>query len=225
MAYVLGFIYADGNVHRSARGNYLVITSTDEHIILNIKLWMKSEHIVSKTIFTDNRKPRFAIRIGNKELYTDLLKLGVYPNKSLTVRMPEVPSFVLRDFVRGCFDGDGCISLYRSKGITQDVILRQLRVIFTSGSELFLKDLLEILKRNLCLTLAREYVCRRSFQLRFNTPDSITLFKFMYTDTPNELFFQRKFETFKTYFSLRPQRIDKEVELILRYVSEGHVVK
>jgi hypothetical protein len=40
MAYCLGFIYADGSLHRSARGHYLTITSTDEAIILNFKQWL-----------------------------------------------------------------------------------------------------------------------------------------------------------------------------------------
>lgn len=39
----------------------------------------------------------------------------------------------------------------------------------------------------------------------------------MYEDTPEELFFSRKFDIFRTYFSLRPSRIDKEVESILNY--------
>jgi hypothetical protein len=225
MAYVLGFIYADGCVYISERGSYLSVTSIDEHIIVNIKRWMGSDHAIVKTIFADNRQPRFTLRIGNKEIYTDLLKLDVYPNKSLTVRMPDIPPFVFKDFLRGCFDGDGCVNLYRSRGIVKEVILRQLKVIFTSGSRLFLEDLLNILKKRLSLRLSKIYLNGNAFQLRFSTHDSVTLFKFMYEDTSNELFFSRKFMTFQTYFTLRPQRIDKEVELILRYVGHGHVVK
>lgn len=225
MAYVLGFIYADGCIYPSVRGSYLSVTSIDEPIIVNIKRWMESDHTITKTVFDDNRKPRFALKIGNKEIYADLLKLGVYPNKSLTVRMPDIPPVVLRDFLRGYFDGDGCVNLYRSKGITKEIILRQLKIIFTSGSRLFLEDLLRILKGRFLLRLAKVYSNGNAFQLRFSTHDSITLFKFMYEDTPNEMFFLRKFKTFQAYFSLRPQRIDKEVEIILRYVSGGHVVK
>jgi intein/homing endonuclease len=225
MAYVLGFIYADGCIYPSVRGSYLSVTSIDEHIIVNIKRWMESDHTITKTIFADNRKPRFGLKIGNKEIYADLLKLGVYPNKSLTVRMPDIPQFVLRHFVRGYFDGDGCIDLYRSKGLTQEIILRKLTTIFTSGSRLFLKDLLEVLKKNLEIKQTKVYGSRRAFQLRFNTSESVQFFKFMYAEVPTEFFFLRKFKIFATYFSLRPQRIDKEVEIILRYIGNGHVVK
>lgn len=225
MAYVLGFIYADGCIYPSARGSYLCVTSIDESIILGIKRWMESDHTITKTIFDDNRKPRFALKIGNKAIYDNLLKLGVYPSKSLIIRMPDVPPFVLRHFLRGCFDGDGCINLYRSRGLKQEIILRKLTTIFTSGSRLFLEDLLYILKENLPLQQTRVYAGRRAFQLRFNTSESVQLFKFMYASVPTEFFFLRKFETFASYFALRPQRIDKEVEIILRYVGSGHVVK
>jgi hypothetical protein len=225
MAYVLGFIYADGCVYPSVRGSYFSVTSIDEHIVVNIKRWMKSDHIITKKVFDDNRRVRFTLKIGNKEIYTDLLKLGVYPNKSLTVRMPDIPTLVLRDFLRGYFDGDGCVNLYRSRGIKKEIILRQLKIIFTSGSGLFLEDLLRVLKERFSLRLAKVYPNGHAFQLRFSTHDSIILFKFMYEDVSGGMFFPRKFDTFQTYFALRPQRIDKEVEIILRYVSSGHVVK
>lgn len=225
MAYVLGFIYADGCIYTSVRGSYISVTSADECIIVNIKRWMESAHIITKTTFPDNRKPKFALRIGNKVIYNDLLKLGISPSKSLTVRMPDVPAFVLKDFIRGYFDGDGCVNIYRSRGLTQEIILRQLKIIFTSGSQLFLEDLLRVLNERFSLRLVRIYPNSRAFQLRFSTRDSVTLFKFMYENTPEELFFSRKFETFAAYFSLRPQRVDKEVEIILRYVGIGHVAK
>jgi hypothetical protein len=40
MAYVLGFIYADGCIYISERGSYLSVTSIDKDIIINIKRWM-----------------------------------------------------------------------------------------------------------------------------------------------------------------------------------------
>lgn len=226
MAYLLGFIYADGSIYTSVRGNYLAITSTDKHIIYKIKKWLSSGHTISKTPSTwPNGKLRFGIKIGNKDLYDSLIKLGLYPNKSKTIGMPVIPDKFLRDFVRGYFDGDGCVHLYRSGGIKQKTILRKLSVIFTSGSKKFLKNLLRNLRKNMPLKQTKIYRSHRSFQLRLATTDSVEIFKFMYGNRNRDLFFARKFKVFRKYFELRPQRVDNIIRNILQCSNGGHVAK
>lgn len=220
MAYVLGFIYADGSIHISARGRYTTITSTDKEIIYKIKRWLRSDHTVNilESVWPKG-KLRFFIRIGNKNLYKSLEEKGLFPNKSLSVKIPRIPTNYFKDFVRGYFDGDGCVYLERSKGKKQDLILKKLTVIFTSGSEMFLKELLKKLKKILDLKQNKIYNSRRSFQLRFNTTDSICLFNFLYKSRRKELFFIRKFKIFVKYFKLRPQRINKDIKFILKNMA------
>lgn len=226
MAYILGYWYADGSMYISARGKYIVVTSTDKSTILKIKNWLSSKHTVRVDKSTwPNGKLRFTLRIGNAKLYDSLIHLGLHPNKSLTVRMPKVPNKFLKDFIRGYFDGDGCANLYRTKGISQKVILRKLSVIFTSGSKRFLEDLLLELSGVLKLRQTNIYNSQRSFQLRFATEDSVALFSFMYNNTYPDLLLQRKYRIFTNYFQLRSQRIDKKVNSILQCLGNGHVVK
>ena len=225
-AYVLGFFYADGSMHISERGRYVTITSTDKPIIFKIKKWMESKHFITVARSTwENGKDRYVLRMGNKELYNSLLKIGLYPNKSLTIDMPIIPNKFMKDFVRGYFDGDGCVYLYRSKGIKKKIILRKLSVIFTSGSKKFLESLLAILKSKISLQQRKVYLGHRSFQLRLSTSDSVRMFKFMYSNTDKELFFNRKFNIFREYFYRRPQRIDNVIKNILQFASQGHVAK
>jgi len=216
MAYVLGFIYADGCMYVSARGNYVLVTSTDEEIIFKIKKWLKSNHKIriSKSSWP-NGKTRFVLRMGNKELYGSLKELGLRPNKSLTIGLPRIPVEFLCDFVRGYFDGDGCVHLDKMRGSKSQLIVKKLSIIFTSGSKNFLEDLLKILRVNLVLKQTKIYNSHRSYQLRFTTGDTMTLFKFLYQNSPKELFFARKFKIFYEYFKLRPQRIDKAINKIL----------
>ena len=48
------------------------------------------------------------MRFRNKEIYTSLNSLGITERKSITLKV----NFKLNwDFIRGVFDGDGCISL------------------------------------------------------------------------------------------------------------------
>lgn len=204
MAYVLGYWYADGSIYPSVRGSYINVTSVDRSTIYKIKKHLKSHHTIRREQFIlSNRKTRFVLKIGNKSLYNSLIKLGIYPNKSLTVRLPQIPDKFFPDFLRGYFDGDGCVYLYRTKGITQKLIIRKLSVIFTSGSEAFLDDLLIELRRYLDLKQSKIYKSHRSFQLQFATADSVKIFYFMYNRVLRDLYLKRKLLIFLRYFKLK----------------------
>ncbi len=216
MAYLLGFIYADGNLmyDKWSRGKYLSVTSTDKEIIFLMRKLMDSEHRVHVSAPRDNRKFQFRLRIGNANLYDSLMRRGLYPNKSLTISFPQIPKKALRHFVRGYFDGDGCVNIYRSKGVKQAIILRKLSVIFTSGNKDFLVGLLNAIKAEIDIKQDKIYNSHRSFQLRLATEDSVNIFKFMYANSDSG-FLARKLNIFKEYFNLRPQRIDNDIRNIL----------
>lgn len=213
MAYILGYLYADGSLENAPylRGKYVRVTSTDKSTIVKIRSLLKSEHsIVEMKQNWPNGKLRYLLRIGSHKLYDALIRLGLYPNKSLTVQFPKVPRKYLRDFVRGYFDGDGCVMCEMAQGITRERIVKRLRIIFTSGSTAFLEGLLLSLK-NTVRVHGDIYKNSRAFQLKYSTSESITLFKFMYANTLRNDYLVRKFEIFKNYFRLRPERIDKEM--------------
>ena len=64
----------------------------------------------------------------------DLEKFGLYPNKSLTLKFPNIPNKFLSHFIRGVFDGDGSkIVKYKNK------------ITITSGSRSFIYSLSEML--------------------------------------------------------------------------------
>ena len=148
-------------------------------------------------------------------MYDDLLGLGMYPCKSLTVKFPQIPLKALPHFVRGYFDGDGCVHLERGKGLTQKIILKRLSVIFTSGSEDFLTGLREKLEKDLRISQGKVYNGNRAYRLRYNTKDTMRLFPFMYGGS-HGLYLERKFDIFRAYFKLRPSRVDKNIETVLK---------
>ena len=78
MAYVLGFFAADGNLIQTKREtHYFAIQITDEDLIYQIKNAMDAEHIISKRVRTGNNKELYRLQIGSKELYEDLVALGL----------------------------------------------------------------------------------------------------------------------------------------------------
>lgn len=229
MAYVLGFIYADGSLENSPylRGKYLRVTSTDKDIILNIKKWLHSEHkIVLKKPSYPKGKLVFFLRIGSHRIYNSLSNHGLYPNKSLTIKFPRhIPKEFLWDFIRGYFDGDGCICLLTKKGIKKPIVTKKLTLSFTSGSKIFLEDLSAMISKITAIKAKKVYDSHKSFQLCYSTADSLELFKFLYRDVSEGYYFQRKFDIFCNYFSLQPNRVDKSTKEILECLSRGHVVK
>ena len=103
-AYVLGFLYADGNVCKNIM--QICLHKKDEEILQLIKNVLKSNH----KIVNDRGYVRF--RIGNKELVRDLLDKGVCERKTFKLKFPNekiLPKNLQRHFIRGYFDGDGCI--------------------------------------------------------------------------------------------------------------------
>lgn len=235
MAYVLGFIYADGNITNSvpSRTQYTHFYSTDKHILESIKSVLSSNHII-QTIPVEKHahtsgfratKPGFKLRIGSREMYQDLLNLGVVPNKSKVATFPFIPKEYLGNFVRGNFDGDGCVFLQKAKGIVKPIIIKKLSIIFTSGSHKFLEGLAVTIKNHLLINHEKIYKGTRSFQLRYSTNDSIRIFKLMYNNCPSNLYLNRKFNIFNDYFRMAPQKIDSLINIILNKLSHGHVAK
>lgn len=227
MAYVLGYIYADGSLDDSPymRGKYVKVASVDKDSLERLKKWLESEHRITeaKPTFIGG-KICYVLRIGSHKIYDDLFKLGLYPNKSLTVRFPKIPRKYLSHFIRGYFDGDGCIYFEKNIGKQGQSIIKRIRIIFTSGSKIFLEEMNESIKK-IGIDNGKIYQSKRSYQSVYNNKNSIQLFKLIYQNTSVNSFFMRKFKIFKEYFELRPQVVDITIRRILAYHHQGHVVK
>lgn len=104
-AYLLGFLYADGNVCKNIM--QICLHSKDIEILEHFKKSLKSNH----KIVNDREYKRF--RIGNEELVSDLNKLGVMERKTFDIKFPNsniLPKYLVHHFIRGYFDGDGSIN-------------------------------------------------------------------------------------------------------------------
>ena len=121
-AYWLGFLYADGCILESVKNGRVKA--------MNIELSLKYDDIkhlkkflycicsnapIKKKKVKLNDKVYYACRVNIccTEMCRDLIKLGCTPRKSLTLKFPneeQVPKHLLKHFIRGYFDGDGCIS-------------------------------------------------------------------------------------------------------------------
>lgn len=207
MAYVLGFIFADGaieDVQLSSRTCYLSITSKDLSILKRIRCSMNSRHRFYKKkvefITYSNGKTyksneRYVLRVGSKSIYNDLLKLGVTPRKSLTITFPNCPLNLINFFIRGYFDGDGCLHLQKNK---------YPRVIFTSGSLNFLVGLSQTMLKILNveaypLSIRMTPGKNPCYQLYYSNINSKKILEFLYRNLDQAPYLERKFQIYQNY--------------------------
>ena len=225
MTYVLGFLYADGDIIDavSSRTQYIKFSSKDKEILEKIRVVLGSEHPIhlrppqisqDKYGHIYRSSKSFYLRIGSREVFFDLIKLGLIPNKSKVIKFPSIPFRFLGHFLRGYFDGDGTIYLEQRKGVKQKLIFKRANTIFCSGSETFVKSLSNVLSKVLNVRKAKVYRGNREFRIMYFTKESVKMFKFMYKNSTG-LFLKRKFNNFKRLFNIRPKWLDKEVIKLL----------
>lgn len=123
-AYFLGLMYADGYVSHSKRllGNNKIyicykmsisLQEQDKSILELFKRELKRPNELIKIINKDisiNRAIQYCFTVSGQKIHDDLVKHGCVENKSLILQFPKtVPEKLMSHFIRGYFDGDGCI--------------------------------------------------------------------------------------------------------------------
>lgn len=111
-AYWLGVLWADGNVRRQR------VPRGVSHIIkLEIQKrdedWLHTlidDLDATYPIFETRCGKAVCLRISSTRMFNDLGALGVVPNKTYLNIIPSIPPNMVSHFVRGVFDGDGCIT-------------------------------------------------------------------------------------------------------------------
>ena len=124
-AYWLGFIMADGGVCKTCNEVsgpnrlYINISAKDkEHLqkfCEDIKL--DKQNIKEYTpIGTYSNNPMVKVCVNSIKLCNDLKTYGIIPNKTGKELIPSIiPNNLIRHFIRGFFDGDGCFTKNKDK--------------------------------------------------------------------------------------------------------------
>lgn len=207
MAYVLGLLFTDGNLHirKDQSGYELCVLSFAqkekelvEKILILLECDAKIRYRKRKEFENTTAGELYYFSIGNNELGNDLLKLGLTPNKSLSMNFPEIPNEYLRHFVRGFFDGDGSVYLESNKSI---------RIKLLSGSRNFIITLNDKLVENGFSnrtinggTLSTP----NSYFIRYNSNfEALKFYEFLFKDVPDRMLYLRKRKVFEDYFKIR----------------------
>ena len=114
-AYWLGFIFADGYISShipDKKKTYkfeLSLSLKDKSHLEKFNQFMRYN---GNNVKSDSFRCRWSV--SNKHLWETLNSYGCTPRKSLTLKFPDESIFkdksLIRHFIRGYFDGDGCIT-------------------------------------------------------------------------------------------------------------------
>ena len=157
-AYILGFICADGHIERDRLN--ITVSIKDKDILEKIRKAMQSNHPIKEVKRTNpyNKTDRriltlVELMIGSVELVKPLFNMGLTTNKTYTLNgdiLKYVPKYLMRDFLRGYFDGDGNVFFGRryNSGYkyninicgNEDFLLKSFQTYFPSNNKLY-KDL------------------------------------------------------------------------------------
>ena len=115
-AYWLGFLYADGYVSKNGKTVALDLMGSDIEHLDKFRRFLdyETEIKISDSKCNGNVYPRCRLTMTNSHFNRALINLGCIPNKSLILSFPKTSIFsseqLIRHFIRGYVDGDGCVT-------------------------------------------------------------------------------------------------------------------
>ena len=188
MAYILGYIATDGCLYPS---NGIKITSIDVDILEKISQEMQSTFKIGRHCAGAKH-----IQIYSEEIYNDLIINGITPRKSFTLKFPNIPLEYISHFIRGVFDGNGCVTQVNCGNSVAAW------VSIASASKEFIKPLkaalnyMGLLGGNIYTRMPNKINGRTApmYELSFKKYDSIKFYNIIYENA--DIFLNRKKEKF-----------------------------
>lgn len=190
-AYILGLLYADGNANKRFSQITLKLQEKDKHILEEInQLLEHAKPLIFDKKCKNTHQNKYILKITNKVMYKDLIKYGVIPNKTFKLTFPTwLKDELISHFVRGYFDGDGCLYLNKkTKAVAWEIM----------GTSQFCLILSEFLcqKMNVKSNISHDRRCRSGIdRLRVrNYPGIKKICTWMYNNSTLHL--ERKYNKF-----------------------------
>lgn len=198
-AYILGFLYADGYNQETCGTVQLTLNDQDKYILYEIgeELFDGNISILKRT------KSSHGLFLYSKELSADLKNKGCHQNKSLTLKFPtrvQVPEKYISHFIRGIFDGDGCISIHDSRpknGLRAAVRIAGTEDIVFNISDIFNKiGIVNYFYKPKAANV--QYICISSLE------NVRKVYDYIYDNA--EIFLSRKKEKFEKFFKMKGEQ-------------------
>ena len=198
-AYWLGFIFADGYIATSSNNFEISLKEEDKTHLEKFNIFMKGP--VNKVKIgkvrcgnTICKRCRWGSR--NKHLKEVLISYGCVPQKSLILQFPDSSIFkssdLIRHFIRGYWDGDGCLTYANKEHTRPDVSVL--------GTEDFLTSIKEHLPLKFDYKLGYNKGSNKTRILSIFGKNGFELVKYLYNNCT--IYLDRKYEKYLEYCRL-----------------------
>nr|DAS41432.1 MAG TPA: endonuclease [Bacteriophage sp.] len=185
-AYWLGFLYADGYNDTKFYQVELSLKEEDFDMVNLFRSTLSSSYKITKRKINLNDKIFYSYRhiIYSKKLSKRLEELGCPKNKSLILKFPDeniVPNNLIHHFMRGYFDGDGCVSGTK---------------FMLNGTKQFLDSYIEVVRNNTDISKAGYWsMDGKAYRWSHAGKKDLKLIgNFLYKDA--HIYLKRKYERF-----------------------------
>lgn len=198
-AYWLGFLTADGWINKSKKTNAGVtgielqygdighLKKFNKSISGNYKItdrWRTCT--LSK--YKDKKNHMCCIRIFSSTMYNSLNKIGFSNDKSYDFHIPDLPTDLIRHYIRGYFDGDGCFTFTN----------KSFHINFVTASKTLNDDIVQILRMHNFNIVENSYINDFGTTMYrpdiYRTQDKINFLNWIYGDCT--IYLDRKYKKY-----------------------------
>lgn len=206
-AYWLGFLAADGYVDQEKGVIIIGLQISDKQHIEKFLKAINSNKIakIHHSLFNNKDHITYSVTINSKYMTKRLKELELFKGKSLRYVPPcseQVPRCWIKYWILGYFDGDGCLSIYKSRGSVR----YKMGFLGTKETILFIQDFLFLDKKN---SLAHN--CSQTFQFTLTETETKEVLDYLYCDVDSELCLKRKYDKYLKICDIYKYRHKKEV--------------
>lgn len=191
-AYWLGVLFADGSISKKASNSgQIFLSSKDKHWVKMFLDSIASTNTLNIEYHKKFKKYIYKAQITSKQMFNDLSEKGCVENKTKIIIFPEITTSLEHHFIRGFFDGDGTVGVYKNTNKTNWKILKS---GFCCACEEFIKTLSTKLPiKNNTVTKRNENM----FILQYSQFDSMLLYNYLYNDAT--IYLDRKKDIFDQF--------------------------
>lgn len=226
-AYWLGWLASDGAINDKINVISIILQERDSEILKKLLTYIGSTHPL---VFSKKKSERHQNKIGfyisNKKLKDQLTNFGIVQNKTQTICVPNIEENLLKYFIRGFFDGDGCIYFNELKKTLLFSISGVSLKIQEQMKEIILTKTGINVKIFFCKKREKHYLDSYKLQ-KAGSVDVLKLFDWLYSDNEH-LALKRKYEKYlyvKRFFEDRktnpPPRKERSGSKIGQFLLDG----
>jgi hypothetical protein len=194
--YTLGLIYADGNIAWNPSKGYQALTITaaakDKNHLENIRKLLSS----TKPLLFSEKTNSYRLIANSKKLCLKLMKLGVTPKKTLTLKFPQfIPQEQMPHFIRGVIDGDGTVRFVERDRSSY------FEITISSGSKQFCQSFVKTINDYVGVNSNIRKIGENTYILQYSCARGMKLADFIYSQS--NIFLKRKYLAYKNFLEVK----------------------